>query len=121
VPPHVVVVVGLQILVPEVTGIATPNKRTSNSHKSAQWNPGPEPDHHDTLQVAESLGFLYAASGPMVRSSYRAGEFYLTNVLRGKQQQQKVSEQQPGHSLAAAEEQLSQGHEGARAAAVGAA
>jgi lipoic acid synthetase len=31
------------------------------------------------------MGFLYVASGPLVRSSYRAGEFYLTNVLRGKE------------------------------------
>lgn len=34
-------------------------------------------------KVAEDMGFLYVASGPMVRSSYRAGEFYLTNVLKG--------------------------------------
>jgi len=34
-------------------------------------------------KVAESMGFLYVASGPMVRSSYRAGELYLSNVLRG--------------------------------------
>jgi len=31
---------------------------------------------------AEKMGFLYAASGPMVRSSYRAGELYLTNLLK---------------------------------------
>ena len=36
--------------------------------------------------LAEGMGFLYVASGPMVRSSYRAGEFYLTNVLRGGSQ-----------------------------------
>ncbi len=35
-------------------------------------------------RLAEEMGFLYVASGPMVRSSYRAGEFYLTNVLRGE-------------------------------------
>lgn len=29
------------------------------------------------VQVANDLGFLYCASGPMVRSSYRAGEFFL--------------------------------------------
>ena len=34
-------------------------------------------------QAAEEMGFLYAASGPKVRSSYKAGEFFLTNVLRG--------------------------------------
>lgn len=28
------------------------------------------------------LGFLFAASGPLVRSSYRAGEFFITNMLR---------------------------------------
>jgi lipoic acid synthetase len=33
-------------------------------------------------KVAEEMGFLYVASGPMVRSSYRAGEFYLTNMLK---------------------------------------
>lgn len=35
-------------------------------------------------EAAEKMGFLYVASGPLVRSSYRAGEFYLTNVLKGK-------------------------------------
>ena len=39
-------------------------------------------------RLAESMGFLYAASGPMVRSSYRAGEFFLTNMLRRGQDQQ---------------------------------
>ncbi|KAJ7597162.1 lipoic acid synthase [Mycena floridula] len=34
--------------------------------------------------VAEKMGFLYVASGPLVRSSYKAGEFYIENVLRGK-------------------------------------
>ena len=29
--------------------------------------------------------FLYAAAGPKVRSSYRAGELYLTNMLKGRQ------------------------------------
>lgn len=32
----------------------------------------------------EELGFLYAAAGPMVRSSYKAGEFYLEAHLRGE-------------------------------------
>ncbi|KAF9460779.1 mitochondrial Lipoyl synthase [Collybia nuda] len=35
-------------------------------------------------EVAEDLGFLYVASGPLVRSSYKAGEFYIENVLKGK-------------------------------------
>jgi lipoic acid synthetase len=33
-------------------------------------------------EEADAMGFLYCASGPMVRSSYRAGEFYLQNVLK---------------------------------------
>jgi len=35
-------------------------------------------------QVAEDLGFLYVASGPLVRSSYKAGEYFIENVLKGK-------------------------------------
>ena len=33
-------------------------------------------------EVGESLGFLYVASGPLVRSSYRAGDFFMENVIR---------------------------------------
>eukprot|EP00213_Chloropicon_mariensis_P005603 CAMPEP_0197470428 /NCGR_PEP_ID=MMETSP1309-20131121/1108_1 /TAXON_ID=464262 /ORGANISM="Genus nov. species nov., Strain RCC998" /LENGTH=424 /DNA_ID=CAMNT_0043007263 /DNA_START=356 /DNA_END=1630 /DNA_ORIENTATION=- len=33
-------------------------------------------------EVAEEMGFLYVASGPMVRSSYRAGEFFMENHLK---------------------------------------
>lgn len=33
-------------------------------------------------QVALELGFLYCASGPLVRSSYRAGESFIENVLK---------------------------------------
>ena len=35
-------------------------------------------------RMAEELGFRYAAAGPMVRSSYRAGEFFLKNLLNGE-------------------------------------
>ncbi|XP_062334699.1 lipoyl synthase, mitochondrial [Osmerus eperlanus] len=31
--------------------------------------------------VGTELGFLYTASGPLVRSSYKAGEFFLKNLL----------------------------------------
>ncbi|CAL5228974.1 g12207 [Coccomyxa viridis] len=40
---------------------------------------------------AKNMGFLYAAAGPMVRSSYRAGEFYLSNVLRKDSQPEAAS------------------------------
>jgi len=35
-------------------------------------------------QIAEDLGFLYVASGPFVRSSYRAGEFFMKALVRKK-------------------------------------
>ena len=38
-------------------------------------------------KVADDMGFLYVASGPLVRSSYKAGEFFIENVLRGKTRQ----------------------------------
>ena len=33
-------------------------------------------------EIAEGMGFLYVASGPMVRSSYKAGEYFLETVLK---------------------------------------
>ncbi len=53
----------------------------------------PSPWHHDIVrfvppdefahwqQRAAELGFAYCASGPLVRSSYRAGEFYLRALV----------------------------------------
>ncbi|KAI8464453.1 MAG: mitochondrial Lipoyl synthase [Monoraphidium minutum] len=51
--------------------------------------------------AAKEMGFLYVASGAMVRSSYRAGELYLKNMLgggssgasSGEEQQQKQQQQ----------------------------
>jgi lipoic acid synthetase len=41
------------------------------------------PDRFDDYKAyALSLGFEYVAAGPLVRSSYRAGEFYLENKLK---------------------------------------
>jgi lipoic acid synthetase len=39
-------------------------------------------DHYKT--VGEALGFQYIASGPLVRSSYRAAEAFLKGKLRGE-------------------------------------
>ncbi|EFX02051.1 lipoic acid synthetase precursor [Grosmannia clavigera kw1407] len=36
-------------------------------------------------QRALDMGFLYCASGPLVRSSYKAGEAFIENVLRKRQ------------------------------------
>lgn len=37
-------------------------------------------------QKALELGFLYCASGPLVRSSYKAGEAFIENVLKNREQ-----------------------------------
>lgn len=34
---------------------------------------------------AMEMGFLYCASGPMVRSSYRAGEYYIKSIVKQRQ------------------------------------
>jgi len=39
--------------------------------------------------VAEEMGFLYVASGPLVRSSYKAGEAFIENVLKQRKQSQE--------------------------------
>lgn len=39
--------------------------------------------------LAESMGFLYVASGPLVRSSYRAGEFFMQGIIKKKRQQEQ--------------------------------
>ena len=36
-------------------------------------------------QKAEEMGFLYVASGPLVRSSYKAGEYFIQNYLRRRE------------------------------------
>ncbi len=42
------------------------------------------PDRFAALaREGEAMGFLYVAAGPLVRSSYRAGEFFLRHLLRG--------------------------------------
>lgn len=44
------------------------------------------PDEFDMWkQRALDMGFLYCASGPLVRSSYKAGEAFIENVLRKRQ------------------------------------
>jgi lipoic acid synthetase len=50
------------------------------------------PEAFDEWQKeAESMGFQYVASGPLVRSSYRAGEFFLKNLLKQQQQDAAVA------------------------------
>jgi len=35
-------------------------------------------------KIGEEMGFKYVASGPLVRSSYRAGEYFIEKILTGK-------------------------------------
>lgn len=55
--------------------------RPSKRHlKVEQWV---TPEEFDAWKVeGEQMGFSYVASGPLVRSSYRAGEFFLESLIR---------------------------------------
>jgi lipoic acid synthetase len=47
-----------------------PVKEYVTPEKFAEWQ-----------DEAERMGFAYVASGPLVRSSYKAGEFFLKNYI----------------------------------------
>lgn len=51
------------------------------------------PEKYKAWQTtAEEMGFLYVASGPLVRSSYRAGEFFMEGVIKKRREEIKVKE-----------------------------
>ena len=54
--------------------------RPSDWHLPVQRFVPPE-EFEDLRRIGESMGFLYVASGPLVRSSYRAGEYFLRDVI----------------------------------------
>ncbi len=54
--------------------------RPTKRHMKVEEYVKPEKFEH-WQKRAEELGFLYVASGPLVRSSYKAGEFFIKNVL----------------------------------------
>lgn len=43
-------------------------------------------------EIGESIGFRYVASGPLVRSSYRAGEYFLEKVIRDRRNRTRAAE-----------------------------
>ena len=50
------------------------------------------PEQFAEFQVAgEALGFRYVASNPLVRSSYRAGEFFFERMVRGQRDAARVT------------------------------
>ena len=49
-----------------------------------------KPEKFDYFRkMGEDMGFKYVASGPMVRSSYKAGEFYLEHMIRSERKGQE--------------------------------
>lgn len=38
-------------------------------------------------EMGDKMGFLYTASGPLVRSSYKAGEFFIANIVKQRKQE----------------------------------
>ncbi|WP_290816594.1 lipoyl synthase [Halovivax sp.] len=63
------------------------------------------PDKYETWRrvAEEELGFLYCASGPMVRSSYKAGELFVDAVLReGKSLEEARAAARGGRSVESA-------------------
>jgi lipoic acid synthetase len=48
------------------------------------------PEEFDEWKIkADNMGFKYVASGPLVRSSYKAGEFFLKNLLDDKKKEEQ--------------------------------
>jgi len=51
------------------------------------------PEKFDEFRtIGEGLGFKYVASGPMVRSSYKAGEFFLEHLIKKERKEKDVHE-----------------------------
>lgn len=47
--------------------------------------------------TTQGMGFLYVASGPMVRSSYKAGEFFLKTVIEQRRAGEAAAEAPAAH------------------------
>jgi lipoic acid synthetase len=57
--------------------------RPTRRHTSVKKYVTPD-EFTEWQKIAESLGFKYVASGPLVRSSYRAGELFMKGMLQKK-------------------------------------
>jgi lipoic acid synthetase len=47
--------------------------------------------YQEWQEEAEGMGFKYVASGPLVRSSYKAGEFFLKNLIKEREEANQVA------------------------------
>lgn len=59
---------------------------TKRHMKVSRYVPPEEFNHWG--REALSLGFLYAPAGPLVRSSYRAGEFYISALIKDRKRKE---------------------------------
>lgn len=50
-------------------------------------------------EIAEQMGFLYVASGPLVRSSYKAGEFFMKGVIEKRRKENELKQQESEHGI----------------------
>ena len=50
-------------------------------------------------QRALDMGFLYCASGPLVRSSYKAGEAFIENVLKKRAGEKRMANKELGGAM----------------------
>eukprot|EP00526_Cylindrotheca_closterium_P011149 CAMPEP_0113659080 /NCGR_PEP_ID=MMETSP0017_2-20120614/32127_1 /TAXON_ID=2856 /ORGANISM="Cylindrotheca closterium" /LENGTH=393 /DNA_ID=CAMNT_0000573527 /DNA_START=117 /DNA_END=1298 /DNA_ORIENTATION=- /assembly_acc=CAM_ASM_000147 len=65
--------------------------RPTDNHLSVVEYVKPEKFDH-FREVGEEMGFKYVASGPLVRSSYKAGEFYLEHMIKTERKQKEEAE-----------------------------
>ena len=63
--------------------------RPSMQHLPVEKYVTPE-EFAELQKTAEAKGFLYVASGPMVRSSYRAGEFFIQGMIEKRREQNEI-------------------------------
>jgi len=50
------------------------------------------PEKYDEWrEEAEGMGFKYVASGPLVRSSYKAGEFFIKNLIKEREREMDIA------------------------------
>lgn len=61
--------------------------KPSNKHLAVESFITPEQFERYRV-LGEGLGFRYVASGPLVRSSYKAGEFFIRNHIKGHREAQ---------------------------------
>lgn len=69
--------------------------RPTKRHMKVEEYITPEAFERWRLKALE-MGFMYVASGPLVRSSYKAGEAFIENVLkkRASQRDTAIAEEQ---------------------------